>query len=63
MGASNGPIRQRTAMAMGVKPSVGTKGGATFTPGKGGTPLGGTSKLMKSTVPMVSKAAKPKGAK
>lgn len=63
MGASNGPIRQRTAMAMGKSASVGTKGGVSFTPGKGGTPLGGTSAPMKSTMPMVSKAAKPKGVK
>lgn len=63
MTASNGPIRQRTAMAMGQKVAVGASPTTPFSgkASKGSIP--GKSKEMPTTMPFVTQRAAPKGAK
>lgn len=62
--ASNGPIRQRTAMAMGAKVTVGGGGGNAFKAGNAGQSItGGSSKAMPSSIPFKTAVKTPKGAK
>jgi hypothetical protein len=62
--ASNGPIRQRQAMAMGGKPTVSGGGGNTYKVGNAGQgSIPGASKRPATTMPSQLQLNKPKGAK